>query len=61
VLQRKVGDAVQSGETLCTVHYNDERRLGEALELLNASFEIWPAPRPGAPLIQKVIGGVGGQ
>ena len=31
VLERKVGEAVQNGETLCTVHYNDDRKAREAL------------------------------
>lgn len=56
VLEKKTGDAVQHGEALCTVHYNDDGRLSEALELLNRSFEIGATPRLHSPLIQKVIG-----
>jgi pyrimidine-nucleoside phosphorylase len=56
VLEKKVGEAVKPGETLCTVHYNDDPRLGDALELLNTGFDISPKPKPISPLIQKVIG-----
>jgi pyrimidine-nucleoside phosphorylase len=56
VLEKKVGDAVKSGEVLCTVHYNAEARLQEALSLLRESFVIQPQSPPGAPLIRRVIG-----
>jgi pyrimidine-nucleoside phosphorylase len=56
VLEKKVGDAVKSGEVLCTVHYNAETRLAEALSLLHESFVIHPQAPPRAPLIRRVIG-----
>jgi pyrimidine-nucleoside phosphorylase len=59
VLEKKPGEAVQRGETLCTVHYNDDHRLGGALDLLNGSFEIGPRPKALTPLIQRVIGATG--
>jgi pyrimidine-nucleoside phosphorylase len=61
VLEKKVADAVNRGETLCTVHYNADHRLGDALELLNKSFEIGATPKPRSTLIQKVIGAMGEQ
>jgi pyrimidine-nucleoside phosphorylase len=56
VIERKVGEAVEAGATLCTVHYNSEARLTDATELLSNSFTIADsAPEP-APLVRKVIG-----
>src|SRR5208282_1095752 len=40
VLEKKIGDAVAAGESLCTVHYNLDARLVPAMRLLSASFEI---------------------
>jgi len=57
VLEKKVGDRVESGDTLCVVHYNSGARLAEAVALLNKCFEIGPAAPPAAPLIRKIIGG----
>jgi pyrimidine-nucleoside phosphorylase len=56
VLEKKASDPVKSGEALCTVHYNAEARLGEALALLRASFVIRPQVPPRAPLIRRVVG-----
>jgi pyrimidine-nucleoside phosphorylase len=57
-LQKKVGDFAHVNDTLCTIHYNDERNLAEARELLAEAFRIGEhlpvAPRP---LIHKVIRG----
>jgi pyrimidine-nucleoside phosphorylase len=55
-LEKKVGDAVKAGETLCTVHYNLDARLGDAMALLNNSFEIGSTAPPASPLVRKVIG-----
>ena len=56
VLGKKVGDAVSAGETLCTVHYNAESRLREALSLLEKSFVVAGEPPTQRPLIREVIG-----
>jgi pyrimidine-nucleoside phosphorylase len=55
-LEMKVGDAVKVGEVLCTAHYNLDSRLGEAMALLENSFEIGSAAPPVSPLVRKVIG-----
>ena len=56
VLEKKTGDRVKAGETLCTMHYNEEARREGARELLESSFEIGAkAPRP-SPLVRKIIG-----
>jgi len=56
VLGKKCGDAVRSGDALCTVHYNEESRLREAVDLLARSFEITDAPPKPQPFVRKVIG-----
>lgn len=55
VLNKKVGDLVVAGESLATVHYNDERRLAPCLERLRAAFEISEEARPTTPLIRDVL------
>lgn len=57
VLHKKVGDEVQAGEPLCTVHYNSAARFEEALELLRTGYHIAPvAPETPRTLIHQVIG-----
>jgi pyrimidine-nucleoside phosphorylase len=56
VLEKKIGDKVQAGENLCTVHYNLDARLVPAMRLLSASFEIGDHAAPAAPLVRKIIG-----
>jgi len=55
-LHKKLGDAVQAGEPVATVHYNDSARLPEALRHLQEAYSIGPRP-PGEPriLIKKII------
>src|ERR1700741_1554749 len=40
VLEKKIGDAVKAGESLCTVHYNLDSRLVHAMRLLSESFAV---------------------
>jgi pyrimidine-nucleoside phosphorylase len=56
VIERKVGEAVEAGATLCAVHYNSDARLGHVLELLSSSFVIEDAAPEPAPLVRKIIG-----
>jgi thymidine phosphorylase len=58
-LWKKLGDAVQSGEPIATVHYNDPDKLPEAMRCLSAAYRIGPKP-PAAPrvLVKKIIEGV---
>jgi pyrimidine-nucleoside phosphorylase len=59
VLEKKVGDRVQAGGVLCTIHYNSDARFGEALAMLGESFVIGPSAPPVRPLVRKVIGADG--
>lgn len=55
-LAKKIGDAVEIGDTLCTVYYNSDLHLDNATALLAKSFEIGPNQSPAPPLVQKIIG-----
>jgi pyrimidine-nucleoside phosphorylase len=56
VLHKKVGDAVASGEALCTIHYNSEALAARAKTLLLESFSIGDkAPATQRPLVHRVI------
>ena len=56
VLHKKVGDAVASGEPLCTIHYNSEALAARATTLLLESFTIGDkAPATQRPLVHRVI------
>jgi pyrimidine-nucleoside phosphorylase len=55
VLEKKVGDAVQPGEPLVTVHYNDAARLEPVKARLRGAYRIG-ADRPAArPLVVERI------
>jgi pyrimidine-nucleoside phosphorylase len=56
IIEKKVGDSVKAGETLCTIRYNSEARLREAAALLARSFEIGAQPPIAQPLVRKIIG-----
>jgi thymidine phosphorylase len=61
VLHKKVGDRVFLHDPLCTIHYNADTRLQEAVELLQSSYVIEAeAPRAQRPLISRVIEGKAG-
>jgi pyrimidine-nucleoside phosphorylase len=59
VLEKKVGDKIAPGATLCTIHYNSDARRAEALALLSESFSIGPNPPKPRPLVRKIIGADG--
>jgi pyrimidine-nucleoside phosphorylase len=55
VLHKKVGDPVEFGESLCTLHYNSEGRAGRAKALMERSYRIGdsiPAPRK---LVRRIV------
>lgn len=61
VLHRKVGEAIAAGESLCTVHYNDQTRASHAAELLLRSYQVGNQAVAKRPLIHRVIRGSGGK
>jgi pyrimidine-nucleoside phosphorylase len=54
---KRIGDRVNSGEKLVTIHYNSEARLAEAQELLENGFLFGEEEPPMPPLIRQIIGG----
>ena len=57
-LQKKVGDFVHVNDTLCTIHYNDDKNLADVREMLAEAFKIGEhLPATPRPLIHKVIRG----
>jgi pyrimidine-nucleoside phosphorylase len=60
IVHKKVGDAVQAGEALATIHYNSDTRLAEARRLLEGSYSIAPQPPVSRrQLIHRIIQGTG--
>jgi pyrimidine-nucleoside phosphorylase len=54
---KRIGDRVEKGESLVTIHYNSGAKLAEARSLITASYEIGEvAPRKSLPLIRRIIG-----
>ena len=57
VFHKKIGDEVSAGEPICTVHYNADARLEEAVNMLRAAYHVAPAaPEVPRTLIHQVIG-----
>jgi pyrimidine-nucleoside phosphorylase len=54
-LHRKVGDAVDEGDLLATLHYNDRSRLEAALVKLDHGFEVGDGIVSPVPLFRQVI------
>jgi len=55
VLHKKVGDRVEPGESLATIHASDEGKAARAEELLRACYTISPYPVEKAPFIKNIV------
>jgi pyrimidine-nucleoside phosphorylase len=54
---KRIGDAVERGEPLCTLHYKSDTRLAEARQLAETAYRIESEkPKLLPPLIYRVIG-----
>lgn len=54
---KRIGDRVEKGEPLATIHYNNGTKLAEAASLITNSYQIGEiAPREKLPLIRRVLG-----
>jgi pyrimidine-nucleoside phosphorylase len=54
---KRIGDRVEKGEPLATIHYNSGAKLAAAQSLIAASYEIGgAAPREKLPLIRRILG-----
>ena len=56
VLHAKIGDQVQKGEPLLTIHANDEGKLSGARQRLLAAYDWSDEPVEPPPLIHEVVG-----
>jgi pyrimidine-nucleoside phosphorylase len=57
VFHKKIGERVEKGEALCTLHYNAENRLAEAKKLVEQSYRIEAeAPKGKRALVRRIIG-----
>jgi pyrimidine-nucleoside phosphorylase len=56
VVHKKLGDKVERGEALCTIHYNAGGRLAEAKGLIESAYTIGDTPPASLPaLVKKII------
>jgi pyrimidine-nucleoside phosphorylase len=55
VLQAKVGDYVEKGEPLLTVHANDEGKLSGALQRLLGAYTWSDEPTEPPPLVHRIV------
>src|SRR5882757_6995695 len=54
---KRIGDAVERSEPLCTLHYNADARLSEARRWVETAYQIaTEKPKAIPPLIHRVIG-----
>lgn len=55
VLHKKVGDRVEAGESLATIHAPSREKAAEAAELLHACYSLSPDPVQRSPFIKDII------
>jgi thymidine phosphorylase len=55
VLHKKVGEAVERDEPLCTLLVNEEARLAEAEALIRDAYAIADGPETAEPLVVERI------
>jgi thymidine phosphorylase len=55
VIERKVGDRVEQGDTLVTLHFNDATLVQEAAETIERALVIGPTHVDPPPLIKTVL------
>src|SRR5580700_7063142 len=54
---KRIGDRLEKGEPLVTIHYNSGAKLAEAQSLIAASYEVGEvAPRETLSLIRRILG-----
>src|SRR5215470_12133166 len=54
---KRIGDRVEKGEKLVTIHYNNDAKLAEAKSLIASSYVVNErAPQEKRPLVRRIIG-----
>ncbi|MBI3405937.1 MAG: thymidine phosphorylase [Acidobacteria bacterium] len=56
LVHKKIGDRVEKGQPLCTIHYNADGRLAEARSLIESAYVIGSGKADAPPLVYKTIG-----
>jgi pyrimidine-nucleoside phosphorylase len=55
--RKRIGDRVEKGEPLATIHYNSDAKLAEAKRLIAASYYLGAEPpREKRPLVRRILG-----
>lgn len=55
VMHKRVGDAVEAGEPICTLYVNDETYLDDAIATMHEAVKIGPKPDRVSPMVYAVI------
>ena len=55
MLHKKVGDRVEADEAFATLHVNDEKKVAEVQQRLQAAYELSDAVPPKHPLVYGVV------
>ena len=54
---KRIGDRIEKGEPLATIHYNGGAKLEEAMRRIASSYQVGEvAPAEKRPLIRRIIG-----
>jgi pyrimidine-nucleoside phosphorylase len=53
---KRIGDRVEKGETLVSIHYNAATKLAEAKSMIGSAYKVGPEPCAAPPLIRRIIG-----
>jgi pyrimidine-nucleoside phosphorylase len=54
-LEKKLGDPVKRGDTLCQIHYDDKKRLRDAMPFIQEAFKVDHRRARNRPLIHAVM------
>ncbi len=55
IMHKRVGDAIEQGEAICTLYVNDDKALNDAIETMKQAVEIGDKPDHIAPMVYDVI------
>ena len=53
-VHHKIGDPVEKGDALATLHYSDTKSLAQAQPLMNEAFEIGESARPEQLILERI-------
>jgi thymidine phosphorylase len=53
---KRIGERVEKGEALATIHYNSDAKVAEAKRMIAESFVIGAEAAEAKPLIRRILG-----